>query len=111
MAKQLRFNLNSVEAKELLIHKILFSYENALFVLKSGEFSSKPWVSTLPKPSLPASSMSTHSPQCGEFDFDQRLIYQHGQNVVPKKRKGSEVSETVPSVLHHNHHLLLKNMK
>ncbi|GKD64012.1 hypothetical protein Tco_1306120 [Tanacetum coccineum] len=94
MAKQLRFYLNSVEAKEFLIHKILSSYENALFVLKFGEFSEKPWVSALPKPSLPESAISTQSPQCGEFEFEQRLIYQHGQNAVSKKRKGSEVSET-----------------
>ncbi|GKF83797.1 hypothetical protein Tco_0248695, partial [Tanacetum coccineum] len=85
MAKQLRFHLNSAEARQFFIQKILSSYENALFGLTSGEFSRQPWETSLGAPSLPESSTSTQSPQCGKFEFDQPHIYQHSQNAVSKK--------------------------
>ncbi|KAI3792601.1 hypothetical protein L2E82_06484 [Cichorium intybus] len=78
MAKQLRHNLNSAEAREFLIQKILSSYDKALFVLKSG---GQPGVTPLPESSLPKSSASTDSPQSGEFEFG------FDQNVFSKKRK------------------------
>nr|GEW91813.1 hypothetical protein [Tanacetum cinerariifolium] len=68
MAKQLRFNLNSAEARQFFMQKILSSYENALFGLTSGEFSRQPWETSLGALSLPESSTSTQSPPCGKFE-------------------------------------------
>ncbi|KAI3522490.1 hypothetical protein L1887_00316 [Cichorium endivia] len=68
MAKQLRLNLNSAEAREFLIQKILSSYEKALFVLQSGgQLRAGP----LPGSSPPESLSSTGSQQSTEFEFDQ----------------------------------------
>nr|GFA82998.1 hypothetical protein [Tanacetum cinerariifolium] len=55
----------------------------------------QPQAAALPSPSLPGSSMPIGSPQ-SEFDFDQSdqpFIYQQGQNVFTRKRKGSTISE------------------
>ncbi|KAI3792602.1 hypothetical protein L2E82_06485 [Cichorium intybus] len=70
MAKQLRLNLDSAEAREFLIQKILSSYEKALFVLQSG---GQPRAGPLPGSSPPESlsSTSTGSQQSTEFEFDQ----------------------------------------
>nr|WCL15223.1 WRKY7833 [Atractylodes chinensis] len=92
MAKQLRANLDSAEARDFLIHKILSSYENALSVLKTDDSATArmPWPSSLPPPTL---SESSGSPQSGQFEFDQPFIDQQGQNVVSKKRKASTAWE------------------
>lgn len=90
MAKQLRVNMNSAEARDFLIQKILSSYENALFLLKSGESSGQPWSTVQPSPNFPKSSISLGSPQSGEFEFDQfdhTFIHQNTQNVVSNKGK------------------------
>ncbi|KAI3687450.1 hypothetical protein L1987_81146 [Smallanthus sonchifolius] len=76
MTQQLRLNLHSPEARNLLIQKILSSYENALFVLQSG--------------GQPSEVEITGSE---EFAFDRPLSGQHGQNVISKKRKGSATWE------------------
>lgn len=83
MAKQLRVNLNSAEAREFLIKKILTSYEKALFLLKSSDSVKLPLTTTLPAASLAESSTSIGS---GGFEFDQPFFDQQGQNVVSKKR-------------------------
>ncbi|KAI3822119.1 hypothetical protein L1987_09700 [Smallanthus sonchifolius] len=80
MAQQLRLNMHSPEARNLLIQKILSSYENALFVLQSGGQPFK-------------SSISIESPGNEEFAFDQPLSGQQSQNVISKKRKGSATWE------------------
>ncbi|KAI3522487.1 hypothetical protein L1887_00313 [Cichorium endivia] len=68
MAKQLRLNLNSTEAREFLIQKILSAYEKALFVLQSG---GQTRASPLTESSPPESLSSTGSQQSTEFEFDQ----------------------------------------
>ncbi|KAJ9555837.1 hypothetical protein OSB04_010451 [Centaurea solstitialis] len=70
MAKQLRANLNSPQARDFLIHNILSSYEKLLYVLKSADSTGSP------TPSLPDSPISGGSLQSGDFD-----------NVVSRKRK------------------------
>lgn len=88
MAKQLRANLNSPQARDILIHKILSSYDNALSVLKSGDSAGPP------TPGLADSPISGGSLQSGEFEFGGQLVNdQLGQNVVSKKRKASTVWE------------------
>ncbi|KAI3792603.1 hypothetical protein L2E82_06486 [Cichorium intybus] len=97
MAKQLRLNLDSAEAREFLIQKILSSYEKALFVLKS---TGQPQAAPLPESnllnsststdSLLNSSTSTDSPQNREFEFD----FDFDQNVVSKKRKTSTCEDS-----------------
>ncbi|GJY97307.1 hypothetical protein Tco_0514217 [Tanacetum coccineum] len=97
MAKELRVNLNTPQARDFLIQKILSSYENALSALKSGEYSRQPQEVILPAFNLPESPISIGSTQCGEFEFDQfgqPFIYQQDQNVVSKKRKGSTSFES-----------------
>ncbi|KAL7597172.1 uncharacterized protein LOC111918784 [Lactuca sativa] len=84
MAKQLRLNLNSAEAREFLIHKILSSYDKALFTLKSA---GQPRANPLPESSLPKSSISTVSPKSGEFEFG--FEFEFDENAVSKKRKAS----------------------
>lgn len=94
MAKELRFNLNSPGARDFLIQKIFSSYENALFILKSGESTGQPMAAALPAPSLPESTTSTGSClQSGDFVCDQYFVHQQDQNVVSKKRKGSTIVE------------------
>lgn len=83
MAKQLRVHLNSAEAREFLIHKILLSYENALFLLNSGGSVGLRQATTMPTTSLAESSISIGS---GGFEFDQPFFNQQGQNVVSRKR-------------------------
>ncbi|PWA87822.1 WRKY53 [Artemisia annua] len=95
MAKQLRFNLNTPEARQFYMQKILSSYENALCILKSGDSTGQPQTPALPGPGLLESLISKGSPESGEFEFDQPFIYQYGQNVVSRKRKGSTISEAV----------------
>ncbi|XP_071707378.1 uncharacterized protein [Rutidosis leptorrhynchoides] len=80
MAKQLKNNLNSAEARELLIHKMLSSYENALFILKHGDSSGQSWAAAHRLPNFPNSSTSTESLQSGE-----PFIYQNAQNVASNK--------------------------
>nr|XP_043612986.1 uncharacterized protein LOC122584958 [Erigeron canadensis] len=83
MAKDLRANLNSAEARKFFIQKILSSYHNALSALKSGD-SSTAWATTLlPAQSLPDSSISNTST---ESEFDQSFFDHQGQNVVSRKR-------------------------
>ncbi|GKC81768.1 hypothetical protein Tco_1137485 [Tanacetum coccineum] len=94
MAKELRFNLNSPQARDFLIQKLFSSYENALFILKSGESADQPMAAALPAPSLPESTTSTGSClQSGEFVYDQYFVHQQDQNVFSKKRKGSTIVE------------------
>nr|XP_043613010.1 uncharacterized protein LOC122584981 [Erigeron canadensis] len=90
MAKKLRVNLNSAEAREFLIQKILSSYENALSVLKSRDSTGQPLVSSQPANSLPESTNSIGSSWSREFEFDyfdQSFFDQQSQNAVSKKRK------------------------
>lgn len=98
MAKELRVHLNTPLARNFLIQKILSSYENALSVLKSGEYSGQPQAAVLPAFNLPESPISIGSTQCGEFEFDQfggqPFTYQQDQNVVSKKRKGLAAIES-----------------
>ena len=61
MAKELRFHLNSPEARDFLIQKIFSSYESALFILKSGESAGQTMAAALPATSLPKSTTSTGS--------------------------------------------------
>ncbi|PWA87823.1 WRKY53 [Artemisia annua] len=94
MAKELWFNLNSPEARDFLIRKIFSSYENALFILKSGESAGQPMAAALQAPSLPESTTSTGSCfQSEEFVYDPNFVHQQDQNVVSKKRKGSTIVE------------------
>ncbi|KAK9079756.1 hypothetical protein SSX86_001429 [Deinandra increscens subsp. villosa] len=92
MAKQLRANLRSTEARDFLIPKILTSYENALFVLKSGSS-----VGQSPAPAFSAASpphdISIGSLRSEVYKFDQPFSIQQGQNVISKKRKGSPTWE------------------
>ena len=89
-AKELRVNLNAPQARHFLIQKILSSYENALSVLKSGEYSGQAQAAFLPAINLPEPPKSIGSTQCGEFEFDQfggqPFTYQQDQNVVSTKR-------------------------
>lgn len=90
MAKKLRVNLNSAEAREFLIQKILSSYENALSVLRLGNSTEQPLVTTQPATSLPESTISIGSSRSREFEFDcfdQSFFNQQSQNMVSKKRK------------------------
>lgn len=88
MAKELRANLRSAEARQFFIQKILSSYENALSALKSSDPTAQPWGTALPAQSLPDSSISNASQQSGEFEADQSFFDHQGQNVVSRKRKG-----------------------
>ncbi|KAK9079757.1 hypothetical protein SSX86_001430 [Deinandra increscens subsp. villosa] len=101
MAEQLRANLHSSEARDFLIPKILSSYENALFVLKSGSSDEQP-----PAPAFPAASpphdISIGSPGCQVFKFDQPFSIQQGQNVISKKRKGSPTWEKQATIFSEN---------
>ncbi|KAL4592768.1 hypothetical protein LXL04_005772 [Taraxacum kok-saghyz] len=65
MAEQLRVNLTSPESREILIKKILSSYEKALFALRSG---GQPRSTHQTESSLPNSS--TSSPQNSEIEFE-----------------------------------------
>ncbi|CAI9288998.1 unnamed protein product [Lactuca saligna] len=94
MAKQLRLNLDSAEAREFLIEKILSSYDKALFVLKSAGQPAR--ASPLPESSLPKSSITTSSPQSTECEFE------FGQNVASKKRKASTPWENEVKILTDN---------
>ncbi|KAK1436140.1 hypothetical protein QVD17_01916 [Tagetes erecta] len=86
MAQQLKVNLHSHEAREVLIQKILSSYENALLVLRSGDSAGK----ALPACSLrPESSISIGSLGSEEFEFEQPVSGQQGQNIISKRRKNS----------------------
>ncbi|XP_071726466.1 uncharacterized protein [Rutidosis leptorrhynchoides] len=90
MAKRLRVNLNSAEARDFFINKILSSYQNALFLLKSAEYFEQLQATALPAPSLPDSTISIGSPESTEFEFDQfdQSFFGHqDHDVVSKKRK------------------------
>ncbi|GKE23462.1 probable WRKY transcription factor 53, partial [Tanacetum coccineum] len=92
MAKQLKGNLNSPEARDILIQKILASYDNALFVLKSGESAEqREPTDHFPTTSPPESSITIASPQSVRSEFTQPFLDQQGPNVVSKKRKGSTI--------------------
>ncbi|PWA49685.1 WRKY53 [Artemisia annua] len=97
-AKELRVHLNTPQTRQFLIQKILSSYENALSVLKAGEYSGQPQAAFLPAFNLPEPPISIGSTQCGEFEFDQfggqPFTYQQDQNLVSKKRKGSAAFES-----------------
>ncbi|KAK9079759.1 hypothetical protein SSX86_001432 [Deinandra increscens subsp. villosa] len=70
MAEQLRANLHSAEARDLLMQKILSAYDNALFVLKSRDTAPAP---ALPAASPPESLISSGSP--GSEGFNSSLPY------------------------------------
>ncbi|KAJ0727691.1 putative WRKY transcription factor, plant [Helianthus annuus] len=93
MANQLRVNLHSPEVRDFLIQKILSSYENALFVLQSGHSAGQPPPPALPAPNLLESPISFGSPGSEEFKFDQPFSSHQGENIISKKRKGSQTWE------------------
>ncbi|KAJ9555839.1 hypothetical protein OSB04_010453 [Centaurea solstitialis] len=66
MAKQLRANLNSPQARDFLIHNILSSYDKLLYVLKSADSTGSP------TPSLPDSPVSGGSLQSGDLKCQRR---------------------------------------
>ncbi|XP_076895088.1 putative WRKY transcription factor 41 [Bidens hawaiensis] len=72
-AQQLRASPHSPEARDLFIQKILSSYNNALFLLRS--------------------SISFGSPGSEEIKFDPPFSSQQGENIISKKRKGSTIRE------------------
>ncbi|KAK9065195.1 hypothetical protein SSX86_016578 [Deinandra increscens subsp. villosa] len=90
MAEQLRANMHSAEARDLLMQKILSAYDNALFVLKSRNTAGQPLAPALPAASPPKeSSISIGSPGSEGFKFDQQpFSVQQG-----KKRKASTTWE------------------
>ncbi|KAK1436143.1 hypothetical protein QVD17_01919 [Tagetes erecta] len=96
MAKQLKLNLHSPEARDFLIKQILSSYENALFVLKSGDFARQ---SPAPAQSMPESSIFTG---CEEFEFGKPFMIQQGQNIISQKRKRSTTWEDEVRVCNEN---------
>nr|AGR40496.1 WRKY1 transcription factor [Artemisia annua] len=93
MAKQLKVNLNSPEAREILIQKILASYDNALFVLKSGESAGQCGPNGFPASSPTESAITIASPQSVRSECNQPFSNEQGPNAVSKKRKGSIICE------------------
>lgn len=79
MAQQLRDNLHSPKARDFYIQMILFSYDKALCILRSGHSATK-------LPTLPESSISFASPRSEQFQFDHPFSGQQGQNILSKKR-------------------------
>ncbi|MFS8003854.1 putative transcription factor WRKY family [Helianthus anomalus] len=77
MTEQLMLNPNSVQAKVLLMQKILSYYHNAVSLLDSG----------LSAAGLPESPMSFGSPGSEAFKYDQPFSGQQGENIISKKRK------------------------
>lgn len=86
MAKQLKVNLNSPEAREILIQKILASYDNALFVLKSGESAGQCGPNGFPASSPTESAITIASPQSVRSECNQPFSNEQGPNAVSKKR-------------------------
>ncbi|THF99119.1 probable WRKY transcription factor 53 [Camellia sinensis] len=88
LAKQLRAHLNSTssaESREILLQRILSSYEKAFMILKWSGSIGHPQLSA-PITNLPESSISGDgSPQSEEFD--RGFKDQQDQNDVSKKRK------------------------
>ncbi|XP_076950618.1 uncharacterized protein LOC143623650 [Bidens hawaiensis] len=90
MAQQLRDNLHSPKARDFYIQMILFSYDKALCILRSGHSAGQ----------LLESSMSFASPQSEKFQFDQPFSGQQGENTISKKRKQATTWEERNSKVH-----------
>lgn len=93
MAKQLKGNFNSPESRDILIQNILATYDNALFVLKSGESEQRESTDQFPATSPPESSITISSPQSVRSEFKQPFLKQQSPNVISKKRKVSTIWE------------------
>ncbi|XP_076923122.1 uncharacterized protein LOC143585159 [Bidens hawaiensis] len=90
MAQQLRDNLHSPKARDFYIQMILFSYDKALCIMRSGHSAGQ----------LPESSISFASPRSKQFQFDQCFSGQQGENTISKKRKQSTTWKERHSKVH-----------
>ncbi|KAJ0555703.1 putative transcription factor WRKY family [Helianthus annuus] len=88
MTEQLMLIPNSVQAKVLLIQKILSNYDNAVSLLDSGLSAAEQLLPpALPVPDLIQSPMSFGSPGSEALKYDQPFSGQQGENIISKKRK------------------------
>ncbi|GJT30076.1 hypothetical protein Tco_0910351 [Tanacetum coccineum] len=110
MAKELRFNLNSPQARDFLIQKIFSSYENALFILKSGESADQPMAAALPAPSLPESTTSTGSTIVEKAFRGKHTCYYGAQSAEPLPLPPPPLPLKGETILtHYNYHLSQPN--
>ncbi|XP_059642829.1 probable WRKY transcription factor 53 [Cornus florida] len=91
LAKQLKFHLNStssVETRELLLQRMVSSFEKALLILKWSGSVGEPQTAAAPTTTgLPESSISVDGSP-GSEDFDRGFKDQQELKDVSKKRKG-----------------------